>query len=89
MLAVLPLTLVKKVFLFLLIKNWGPQPIRVLMTNIGSFGLSLATAKDANVKTMADMKGKRVSWVQGAPALNWNVAAQLSFAVNLGRRGES
>ncbi len=61
-------------------KNWGPQPIRVLMTNIGSFGLSLATAKDANVKTMADMKGKRVSWVQGAPALNWNVAAQLSFA---------
>ena len=29
---------------------------------------------------MADMKGKRVSWVQGAPALNWNVAAQLSFA---------
>ena len=44
------------------------------------FGLSLATAKDAGVKTMADMKGKRVSWVQGAPALNWNVGAQLAFA---------
>ena len=61
-------------------KKWGPQPIRLLMTNIGSFGLSLATAKDAGVKTMADMKGKRVSWVQGAPALNWNVGAQLAFA---------
>jgi TRAP transporter TAXI family solute receptor len=61
-------------------KKWGPQPIRLLMTNIGSFGLSLATAKDAGIKTMADMKGKRVSWVQGAPALNWNVSAQLAFA---------
>jgi TRAP transporter TAXI family solute receptor len=61
-------------------KNWGPQPIRLLMTNLGSFGLSLAVAGDAGVKTMADMKGKRVSFVQGAPALNWNVSAQLAFA---------
>ncbi|MEC8850528.1 MAG: TAXI family TRAP transporter solute-binding subunit, partial [Pseudomonadota bacterium] len=61
-------------------KNWGPQPLRLLMTNIGTFGLSLATAKDANIKTIADMKGKRVSWVRGAPALNWNVGAHLAFA---------
>ena len=65
MLAVLPLTLVGEGVFIFADKNWGPQLIRVLMTNIGSFGLSLATAKDANVKTMADMKGKRVSWVQG------------------------
>jgi len=61
-------------------KHWGPQPIRLLMTNLGSFGLSLATAKDANIKTIADLKGKRISWVQGAPALNWNVSAYLAFA---------
>jgi TRAP transporter TAXI family solute receptor len=61
-------------------KDWGPQPIRLLMTNLGSFGLSLATAKDANIKTLADLKGKRISWVQGAPALNWNVSAHLAFA---------
>ena len=61
-------------------KDWGPQPIRLLMTNLGSFGLSLAVAADAGVKTLADLKGKRISWVRGAPALNWNVAAHLAFA---------
>jgi TRAP transporter TAXI family solute receptor len=61
-------------------KDWGPQPIRLIMTNLGSFGLSLATAKDANIKTIADLKGKRVSWVRGGHALNWNVSAYLAFA---------
>ena len=61
-------------------KDWGPQPIRLLMTNLGSFGLSLATAGDVGIKTMADLKGKRISYVRGAPALNWNVAAHLAFA---------
>ena len=61
-------------------KDWGPQPIRLLMTNLGSFGLSLATAADVGIKTMADLKGKRISYVRGAPALNWNVAAHLAFA---------
>ena len=31
-------------------QDWGPQPIRLIMTNLGSFGLSLATAADAGVK---------------------------------------
>ncbi len=61
-------------------KDWGPQPIRLLMTNLGSFGISLATAKDANIKTMADLKGKRVAFVQGGPALNWNASAHMAFA---------
>lgn len=66
------------VFLFAS-KEWGPQPLRVVMTAIGSNNLALATAKDANIKTMADMKGKRVSWVRAGDALNWNVAANLAF----------
>jgi TRAP transporter TAXI family solute receptor len=61
-------------------KNWGSQPIRLLMTALGSNGLSMATAKDANIKTIADFKGKRISWVRGGPALNWNVSAYLAFA---------
>jgi TRAP transporter TAXI family solute receptor len=60
-------------------EGWGPQPIRVLMTSMGSFGLGLATAKDANVKTMADLKGKRVAWVRGGDALNVNAGANLAF----------
>ena len=60
--------------------EWGPQPLRVVMTAIGTNNLSLATAKDANIKTMADLKGKRISWVRAGDALNWNVAANLAFA---------
>ena len=61
-------------------KEWGPQPLRVVMTAIGTNNLALSTAKDANIRTMADLKGKRISWVRAGDALNWNVAANLAFA---------
>lgn len=61
-------------------EEWGPQPLRVVMTAIGANGLALATAKDAGVETMADLKGKRVSWVVAGDALNWNAAANMAFA---------
>ena len=60
-------------------KAWGPQPVRLLMAATGSFGLAMATAKDANIKTIADFKGKRIAWVKGGDALNWNVSAYLAF----------
>jgi len=59
---------------------WGPQPMRLLMTNISNQGLALMAAADSGVKTIADLKGKRVAWVVGAPALNENVSALLAFA---------
>jgi len=37
-------------------------------------------AADAGVKTMADLKGKRVTWIVGSPALNHNIASGLAFA---------
>jgi TRAP transporter TAXI family solute receptor len=37
-------------------------------------------AGDIGVKTMADLKGKRVAWVKGAPALNHNVTAMMACA---------
>jgi len=67
------------VFLFAA-QEWGPQPLRVIATAIGSYNLAVATAKDANIKTMADLKGKRVSWVRAGDALNWNMAANMAFA---------
>ena len=50
------------------------------MTAVGANNLALATAKDANIKTMADLKGKRVSFVVAGDALNWNAAANMAFA---------
>lgn len=60
-------------------KGWGPQPIRVIRTSMGASGLGLATAKDANVATMSDLRGKRVAWVRGGDALNVNAGANLAF----------
>ena len=70
-------------------KNWGPQPVRVLAANNGgTVGLSLGVAAEACEKagkpgcdgfTYADLKGMRVAWVKGAPALNVNNTAYLAY----------
>ena len=62
------------------VKSWGPQPVRALLLNNGDALLTIITAKDANIKTMADLKGKRVAWVVGSPSLNQNITALLAFA---------
>jgi TRAP transporter TAXI family solute receptor len=61
-------------------KDWGPMPLRILMTSVSGQSLSVIAAKDSGVKTVADLKGKRVAWVIGSPALNQNVTAILAFA---------
>ncbi|MDD9891591.1 MAG: TAXI family TRAP transporter solute-binding subunit [Gammaproteobacteria bacterium] len=62
-------------------KIWGPQPIRALMSNYSdSCSYTMVTATDANIRTIADVKGKRVTFVQGAPSLNNAMAALLSYA---------
>lgn len=62
-------------------KIWGPQPIHALMSNYSdSCSYTMVTATDANIRKIADVKGKRVTFVQGAPSLNNAMAALLSFA---------
>ena len=61
-------------------KKWGPMRIYNLFNNLGSNGQQLVTAMDAGVKEPKDLKGKRVTWVKGAPALNLNATAYLAFA---------
>ncbi|MFQ5848935.1 MAG: TAXI family TRAP transporter solute-binding subunit, partial [Candidatus Methylomirabilales bacterium] len=60
---------------------WGPQPIRLLAAAWGDFNTgNVAAAADAGIKTLADLKGKRVAWVVGSPALNGNMSAFLACA---------
>ena len=61
-------------------KEWGPQPVQITLTVVDCNGLSLAVAADAGVKTLAELKGKRVGFVVGSPALNQNALAVLAFA---------
>lgn len=58
-------------------KRWGPQDIRVLAGRPAAFGLP--TAADANIKTFADLKGKRMAFVAGNPSLNVKCEAYLGF----------
>ena len=61
-------------------ESWGPQPIRNLFNNIGrNATISLALPGDGSIKRIEDLKGKRVTWVRGAPALNTNTAATLAY----------
>lgn len=57
----------------------GPQQLHMVMSSTGNNCLALGTAKDANIKTAADLKGKRLPWVLGSPSLQTNVTAFLAY----------
>lgn len=61
-------------------QNWGPQPIRVLLANNGgAINLAVGVANDKGIKNYSDLKGKRVAFIVGAPALNVNTEAYLAY----------
>jgi TRAP transporter TAXI family solute receptor len=62
------------------VKEWGPQPMRLLLAVTDCNAISLGVAKDTGVKEVKDLKGKRVGMVVGSPALNQNALAVLAFA---------
>jgi TRAP transporter TAXI family solute receptor len=66
------------------VKDWGPQPLRVILASADCNAISLGVAKDTGVKEIKDLKGKRIGMVVGSPALNQNAFAVLAFA-NLSR----
>ncbi len=60
-------------------REWGPLPLRLLITATSDANLQVGVAKDANIKSYADLKGKRVAYVRGSDALNIGVEAILAF----------
>ena len=60
-------------------KEWGPQPLRLMLSASSCNGITLNVAKDTGVKEFKDLKGKRVGIVVGSPALNQNAFAILAF----------
>jgi TRAP transporter TAXI family solute receptor len=62
------------------VKDWGPQPLRLLLASSDCNAISLGVAKDTGVREIKDLKGKRVGLVVGSPALNQNAFAVLAFA---------
>jgi TRAP transporter TAXI family solute receptor len=60
-------------------KEWGPQPLQLILSSVDCNCGSLGVAADAGVKEVRDLKGKRVGFVVGSPALNQNSLAVLAF----------
>jgi len=59
-------------------EQWGPQDIRTVSGRLASNGFG--TAGDIGVKSIADLKGKRIGFVKGNPSVNVKNDAYLAFA---------
>ncbi|WP_102225163.1 TAXI family TRAP transporter solute-binding subunit [Acidimangrovimonas sediminis] len=57
--------------------QWGPKNLRAVLGRPAS--ISMVTAKDANIRTVADAKGKRMALVAGNPSVNVKCEAILAF----------
>ena len=70
-------------------KNWGPQPVRVLIANNSpEVGLAMAVAAEVCEEVgkpncegfeYSDLEGRRVAWVKGSPSLNVNNEAYMAY----------
>tara|TARA_R110002073_G_scaffold147736_5_gene300849 strand:- start:1772 stop:2920 length:1149 start_codon:yes stop_codon:yes gene_type:complete len=59
-------------------ETWGPQDIRIVLGKPTSN--AIAVAGDAGIKTVYDLKGKRLGYVKGNPSVNVKHDAYLAFA---------
>jgi TRAP transporter TAXI family solute receptor len=58
--------------------EWGPQPLRLLMTSNGLSNQAVAVAADTGITSFAELRGRRVPYVRAAPALNVSMEAYLA-----------
>ncbi|HEX5514727.1 MAG TPA: TAXI family TRAP transporter solute-binding subunit [Gammaproteobacteria bacterium] len=58
-------------------RRWGPQNLRGLAGRPSSFGIP--TAKDANIRTVTGLRGKRVAYIAGNPSINVKCDALIAF----------
>ncbi|MBL8673739.1 MAG: TAXI family TRAP transporter solute-binding subunit, partial [Rhodospirillales bacterium] len=61
------------------VKDWGPQRLQLMLSSTDCNGAALGATKDSGVTALKDLKGKRLGWVVGSPALNLNAVAALAF----------
>lgn len=60
-------------------KEWGPQSLQLVLSSVDCNAGSLGVARDTGVTEIKQLKGKRVGFVVGSPALNQNALAILAF----------
>ncbi len=60
-------------------KEWGPQPIQLLLASLTCNGQSLGAARDSGIRTAKDVIGKRAGAIVGSPAATYSMQALLAF----------
>jgi TRAP transporter TAXI family solute receptor len=60
-------------------REWGPQPLQLVLSSVDCNAGTLGVARDTGVTEIKQLKGKRVGFVVGSPALNQNALAILAF----------
>lgn len=60
-------------------KEWGPQALQLVLSSVDCNAGSLGVARDTGVTEIKQLRGKRVGFVVGSPALNQNALAILAF----------
>jgi TRAP transporter TAXI family solute receptor len=60
-------------------KEWGPQALQLVLSSVDCNAGSLGVARDTGVTEIKQLRGKRVGFVVGSPALNQNSLAILAF----------
>src|SRR4030081_2127318 len=60
-------------------KEWGPQPLQLVLSSVDCNAGSLGVARDTGVTEIKQLRGKRIGFVVGSPALNQNALAILAF----------
>ncbi|MFT4672359.1 MAG: TRAP transporter TAXI family solute receptor [Pseudohongiellaceae bacterium] len=58
--------------------EWGPQPLRLVMTSNGLSNQAVAVAAETGITSFAELRGRRVPYVRAAPALNISMEAYLA-----------
>lgn len=60
------------------VQQWGPQDLRIVLGRLAT--TALACAGDLDLKSAADLRGKRIGYVKGNPSVNVKTDAILAFA---------
>lgn len=59
-------------------QDWGPQDVNIVWAPAIT-GITLMVRGNSGIKKIADLKGKKVAYVEGSPGLNVQAEAHLAF----------
>ena len=60
-------------------REWGPQPMQLLLSSLTCSGQSLGATRDSGVRAAKDVIGKRAGIIVGSPAATYSMQALIAF----------